>query len=292
MASAHTDLAQHFIDMIPADASVSAQSALVPHISHRSHIYLFPYGDDYADYVFLDVTSDIYPFFSHDYIAAAKKVLLSGHYGILAAQDGYLLLKRGLPPPSISSDSPFQGGEKALLNLPDSFCSFERVSPQEITNPLQVMFANTGSPAATMNLLGYGVAAPFIFSMSNNYIQITTYWQISAPTTLPLQIVALIVDKNGKEHFATTYFPALSWCPTDTWQPGTVLRVTSGAFFIGAIPSGIAHVSLALVPLAHPYSTIMDVQARLELRVVNAPNVIADPQGTNALQLATITLVP
>ena len=292
VASAHTELAQHFIDMIPAEASVSAQSALVPHLSHRAHIYLFPYADDYADYVFLDVTSDIYPFYSHDYIAAVKRVLLSGDYGILAAQDGYLLLKRGLPAPSISPDSPFQAGENALLNLPDGFCSFMQVSPQQVTNPLQVTFASKGSPAAMLNLIGYGVAAPSTFSMSANYIQISTYWQLNTPTTLPVQIVALIVDKNGKEHFATTYFPALSWCPTDTWKPGTVLKVTSGAFFIGAIPVGLAHVAIALVPLARPYDTIMDLKARLALDRVNASSKVNDPEGTNALQLAAITLVP
>jgi len=292
VASAHTELAQHFINMIPSGASVSAQTALVPHISHRAHIYLFPYADDYADYVFLDVTSDIYPFYSHDYIAAVKKVLLSGDYGILAAQDGYLLLKRGLSPPSVSQDSPFRAGENALLNLPDGFCSFVRVSPQQVTNPLQVTFANKGSPAAMMNLIGSGVAAPYTFSMGADYIQITTYWQINTPTTLPVQIVALIVDRNGKEHFATTFFPALSWCPTDTWKPGMVLKVTSGAFFIGAIPIGLAHVSIALVPLAHPYDTIMDVKARLALHRVSAPSTVGDPAGTNALQLATITLVP
>ncbi len=289
VVTAHTQLAQHFIDMIPPEASVSAQSALLPHLSHRSSIYLFPYGDDYADYVFLDVTSDIYPFYAHDYIAAVKKVLLSGNYGIVAAQDGYMLLKRGLPPPSISADSPFHAGENTLLNLPDSFCSFMRVSPQQVTNPLHVLFTNT---AASMNLVGYGVAAPQTFSMGANYIQVTTYWQVSTPTTLPLQIVALIVDKNGKEHFASTYFPAISWCPTDTWKPGTVLRVTSGAFFIGAIPTGLAHVAIALVPLTHPYSTIMDIQSRIPLRIVNAPATVIDPQGTNALHLATITLVP
>lgn len=292
VATAHTQLAQHFIDMIPPDASVSAQSALVPHLSHRTQIYLFPYGDNYADYVFLDVTSDIYPFYSHDYVTAVKKVLLSGNYGIVAAQDGYLLLKRGLPPPTVSSDSPFQSGENALVNLPGSFCSFVNASPQEVTNPLQVTFTNKGSPIAALNLVSYGVAAPSTFSMNANYIQITTYWQINAPTRLPVQIVALIVDKNGKEHFASTYFPALSWCPTDTWKPGMLVRVTSGAFFIGAIPTGLAHVSIALVPLAQPYSTIMNVHSRLEVQVVKAPTTVTDPQGTNALQLATITLVP
>ena len=96
--SAHTALAQQFIDKIPTDMSVSAQSQLVPHLSHRSDIYLFPYAVDQAQYIFLDVTSDVYPYYSfHDYLQAVKNTLSSGQYGIIAAQDGYLLLGRGLP---------------------------------------------------------------------------------------------------------------------------------------------------------------------------------------------------
>jgi uncharacterized membrane protein len=96
--SAHTALAEQFIDKIPPDISVSAQSELVPHLSHRSAIYLFPYKADQAKYVFLDVTSDVYPYYSfHDYLQAVKNTLSSGQYSIIAAQDGYLLLRRGLP---------------------------------------------------------------------------------------------------------------------------------------------------------------------------------------------------
>src|SRR5207248_9015957 len=41
----HTQLAQRFIDMIPPTASVSAQSRLVPHVSQRLNVYMFPYAD-------------------------------------------------------------------------------------------------------------------------------------------------------------------------------------------------------------------------------------------------------
>ncbi len=51
--TAHDALAQRFIEMIPASASVSAQSTLVPHISERTNIYQFPYDDDNANYIFL-----------------------------------------------------------------------------------------------------------------------------------------------------------------------------------------------------------------------------------------------
>src|SRR5947209_6022879 len=59
--NAHIALAQRFIDMIPPSASVSAQSHLVPHISPRMNIYLFPYADDQADYIFLAVSVNTYP---------------------------------------------------------------------------------------------------------------------------------------------------------------------------------------------------------------------------------------
>ena len=96
----HTALAQHFIAMIPPTASVSAQTRLVPHLSQRLSIYLFPYGDDQAKYILLDVTGDTYPYGNvQAYDDEVKKVLLSGHYGIVAVENGYLLLERGLPPP-------------------------------------------------------------------------------------------------------------------------------------------------------------------------------------------------
>ena len=100
--TAHTQLAQRFIDMIPPTASVSAQSRLVPHLSQRLNVYMFPYADDRANYILLDVTGDRYPYFNAQaYTHEVKKVLQSGNYGILVARDGYLLLERGLPPPPV-----------------------------------------------------------------------------------------------------------------------------------------------------------------------------------------------
>jgi len=100
--TAHTQLAQRFIDMIPPTASVSAQSRLVPHLSQRLNVYMFPYADDRANYILLDVTGDRYPYFNAQaYTREVKKVLQSGNYGIQAAENSYLLLERGLPPPAV-----------------------------------------------------------------------------------------------------------------------------------------------------------------------------------------------
>ena len=124
--SAHTALAQQFIDKIPPDMFVSAQSELVPHLSHRSDIYLFPYAVDQAQYIFLEVTSDVYPYYSfHDYLQAVKNTLSSGQYGIIAAQDGYLLLGHGLPLTDTASCSadPYTNSGPVLSSLLGNVCS-------------------------------------------------------------------------------------------------------------------------------------------------------------------------
>ena len=298
--NAHTELAQHFVDMIPASASVSAQSHLVPHISQRLNIYLFPYADDRANYIFLDVTGNTYPLVSYLYKHEVKKVLLSGDYGIVAAQDGYLLLKRGLPAPGISPYSPYGGSSDVsnlLPDLPATFCSFVHVAPQQVQHPLQATFTSTSTStsasaagSASMNLVGLSAVYPRVFSLNAGSIQITTYWKVSAPTPFPVQLLALVIDKNGKNHFATNDFPAASWCPTNTWQPGATISVVSDLFLLRGIPKGLAHISLALLPVTHPFSTIMDEQSWFSLKTVNGSGV--STHETRALQVATVSIVP
>lgn len=295
--SVHTDLAQHFIDMIPEDASASAQSSLVPHISHRSSIYLFPYDDDQADYLFLDVTSEMYPFLeTYDYVREVKRVLLSGNYGVVGAQDGYLLLKRGLPAPGISPNSLSSVAEYVLPDLPEDFCSFASVAPQEVIHPLQVMFTapGTAGPGASMDLVGYNVTVPAPFSLGASYMQVTTYWQVTQPTLSDLQLQVLMTGQSGGEYIVTSDFPTAYWCPTNTWKSGTVLMLQSKFFKLPSyLPNGLAHVSIALIPVADVGKLVEQQRHdRFPLQVVKASGAVMPVQGANALQLATITLVP
>src|SRR6266496_2767927 len=295
--TAHTALAQHFIDMIPHDASVSAQSSLAPHLSERSEIYLFPYADDSADDIFLDVSSDVYPFYgSPDYTHEVKKVLQRGNYGVLAAQDGYLLLKRGITPPAALPYSPSSDTsdlDDLFFNPSDNFCSYISVPPKQVLHPLHVTFSSSDG-TDTMNLIGYSVSAADRFSLGAGYMQITTYWQVNKPTLHPLQSVVLVTDKNGGKHIVSVDVPPLAWCPTNTWKTGLVQRLTSRVFSLSGshIPNGLAHISVALLPVTHPFSTMVGEQNWLPLHISQAPATIVPTQGTNALQLATITIVP
>jgi hypothetical protein len=296
--SAHEKLAQRFVNMVPPSASVSAQTKLVPHLSHREHIFMFPYEDQTADYVLLDTTGDIYPYINAvDYVRAAKSVLLSGKYGIVAAEGGFLLLKQGLPAPGVSPYSAVKPGNGSdnlhvLPNIPASFCNNTTVDPRSISNPLQVTFKGTDG---SMDLVGYAVVVPTpVVSKARGYTQVTTYWRVNKPITTPLQILLLDTGSDGHEYFASTDFPSLLWCQTNTWQSGTVIKVQSRVFDLqgSSVPNGLAHMSIALLPLTQSSSTIMNVQARLPLHIVSAPSAVTSTNDTTALQIKQLQLVP
>ncbi len=293
--NAHIALAQHFIEKIPANASVSAQSHLVPHLSERTNIYLFPYQDDRADYIFLDVTGNTYPLISFSYVDEVKKVLLNGGYGVAAAQDGYLLLKRGLSSVGISPHSLFQSSSDVghlLPNLPDQFCSFINTVPPSVQNVTGVTFTATDSSASALNLVGLNVVTPSVYSLTAGSMQISLLWKTNAATQMPARILVMVTDTNGKDHFATIDFPALEWCPTNTWQQGQVYSTISDIFLLSRIPNGLAHVSIVLLPVTYPFNTIMGQQSWYPVHVTNTSVPVVGSHANTALQVATISIVP
>jgi len=293
----HTQLAQQFVNAIPQGASVSAQSDLIPHVSERKSIYLFPYADNYAQYIFLDVTGNIYPFAGEpDYITEVKQVLFSGNYGVAAAQDGYLLLQRGLPAPGISPHSMYGDSSNVadlLPNLPPAFCSFTQVPAAQVPASGQATF--TGAAGANvMNLSGLNASIPALYSLSNGGLQITLYWKVTAPTEVPVQMLVFVTDKNGNRHLLSNAFLLFDWCPTNTWTPGTTVEVSTSLLFINNIkhmPYGLAHVSLAFLPATQPSDTLMDEQAWFSVNVTKSAGSLSATNGGKALQVATIQIV-
>jgi hypothetical protein len=184
-----------------------------------------------------------------------------------------------------------QQGYDVLLQLPDNFCSFIRVSPQQVTHPLKVDFsATTNSSTDALSLVGYSVAPPQSFSVvTPHYMQVTAYWKVNTPQLPPLSLQLLLFNAHGQQEFASADFPSLSWCPTSTWKPGTILRTTSSAVWIGAVPNGLAHVAIALLPFTTSIDTTSDDTERLPLHILKAPPSVTPIKGTNALQLDSFT---
>jgi uncharacterized membrane protein len=79
---------------IPADAIVSAQFNLVPHISQRERAHIYPRIDD-ATYVFLDTQGQIEPFQTQaKYQAAIETTRADSAFEVVTEQDGFILLHR------------------------------------------------------------------------------------------------------------------------------------------------------------------------------------------------------
>jgi hypothetical protein len=88
---------------VPPEASVSTLSDIVPHLSNRDEIYLFPSVAE-ADYLLFDsaVDGNFYPLASRDARSEAIATLIpyitGGEYGLVRSEDGIVLLQRGREP--------------------------------------------------------------------------------------------------------------------------------------------------------------------------------------------------
>lgn len=96
----HDEVVGSFFSQIPRQASVSAVSDLVPHLSDRETIYMFPTTEQ-AEYILFDAypKADFWPYISRNARSDASRALVpylaSGEYGVARADDWVLLLRRG-----------------------------------------------------------------------------------------------------------------------------------------------------------------------------------------------------
>lgn len=96
MAPDRREVARSLIAQIPPEASVSAQDELLPHLSHRREIYLFPTVED-ADYILMDRLGSTYPLESEDYEVFWQAAQAPYQYEKLYDDNDFLLLKREEP---------------------------------------------------------------------------------------------------------------------------------------------------------------------------------------------------
>jgi uncharacterized membrane protein len=87
---------QTCLKVIPADASVSASNALLPHLSHRHEIYLLTMKHD-ADYVAIDLATYLGHYFPGEEASVRTTILdsLANGYGVACSQGTTVVLRRG-----------------------------------------------------------------------------------------------------------------------------------------------------------------------------------------------------
>src|SRR3984893_4720002 len=96
---------QSCLKVIPADASVSASNALLPHLSHRHEIYLLTMKHD-ADYVAIDLATYLGHYFPGEQAAVRTVIVdsLANGYGVGCSQGTMVVLQRGAIGNQLSPD--------------------------------------------------------------------------------------------------------------------------------------------------------------------------------------------
>jgi uncharacterized membrane protein len=82
---------------IPADARVSAQSPLVPHLPPSDGVRMFP-DTARAELIALDLERGSWPLEPDAYEAAVRSLLRAGRYGVVDHRDGIVFLRDGADP--------------------------------------------------------------------------------------------------------------------------------------------------------------------------------------------------
>jgi uncharacterized membrane protein len=231
----HHRLAREFMALIPADAPLSAQSSLYPHLAHREKAYLFPAVND-AEYIFLDVTSPPYPIAVEKLHWEIQRLLKSQEFGVLAARDGYLLLKKGL-------------SKNLETDLPDEFYTFARADEgvaRAVPFPLRAHFADV------LELVGYDYSILNVIHAHQLPATVTTYWRLLRPLNMDYSFTFFFTRQDGA--IVGCYAggtPTSLWYPTSVWQEGEVIRMETPILPIGRLRDVMVAVTL---PTADPWS--------------------------------------
>ncbi len=197
----HQRLGEAFVAMVPPQSGVSAGTTINPHVSQRSSLYLFPEIKD-SEYILLDVSANTHPIDGPSQRRVIIDLLKGGQWGILAADDGYLLMGKGM------------GGS----SFPDRFFDFARARDPQIGYPLEVTFG-------PLRFLGYSVEPKGGLHGKDPYATFTLYWRSLEPVKKDYGIAIFLISPSNTVAANLARHAATIWYPTSQWQPGEIIKV-------------------------------------------------------------------
>jgi uncharacterized membrane protein len=203
--TAHAARAAALADSIPSDASVSATSSLVPRLTRRAHVYVFPAVLD-ADYIFLDLLAGPAPTSAGDVFLRVQSLLANGGWQIQTAEDGLLVLQRkpDAPPSSITTLVPM-------------------LFPQ-VAGPLA---PSDSGPASAMTLLDARlVPAPdAAIDVDGPRWMLHTTWRTPHIPPPPGTRLHFWLDLGTAEPRDAWDIAELWWNPPDAWAPDATISI-------------------------------------------------------------------
>ena len=210
--TSHHRVGEAIARSIPTDAAVSAQPNLNPHVSGRKTLYRFPYIGD-AEYIFLDVSSLAN---KSDQYGLIRDLLAGAEFGLVRAEDGYLLLRRGAPRAAL----PETFGQYAVV--PKAADGTLLHPPQYRTD---IVFGDA------LRLVGFDILDGRHTEMPQTPLRFFFYWQALKPLPEDYRFALYLLDPN-RQVIGTIDLGELpgvqSWYPPTRWQPGETIKMEIG----------------------------------------------------------------
>ncbi len=223
----HHRLLDKFRVLLPRDAGVTTQYNLVTRLAQREHIYTFPWIDSETDYILLDVTHEPGVMAGGKVYRAVVQELLDGdEFGVITAEDGYILLKR-------CAGTVCRDTEEGL---PDEFYDFARVPEVQPQFPMTVDFGDK------LRLIGIDYV-----STRRCFVQVNLYWQALNELNHDYDFDLWLHDAEGNIHWQQGTKSTTLWYPTSSWRRGERVIVWSQTIPVSQL--GVGYFSLH-IPLA------------------------------------------
>ncbi|MDP2726989.1 MAG: DUF2079 domain-containing protein, partial [Dehalococcoidia bacterium] len=192
---------------IPTQAGVVAQSDLVPHLSRREMVYMFPEVPSYdgIDYILLDREGNRYPLADSDeaYQQAVAVVLADPQFHLVDDREGYLLLER------------------------------TREGPTTLDFVL----------GGKVKFYGYSLRDT---DSSSRDLTLSLYWETLAPLSEDYSLFIHLVDTQGRRLAQWDGPPLGRHLPTTRWRPGSRLRGNYVVSLPQDIPQGSYRLNIGL----------------------------------------------
>lgn len=226
MLDPHTRLGYQLMQQIPAGATVAAQSEFyIPLTTTRRYtVQEFAPHVDYrsTDYLFGDTTR-----FWYDYHRATwEHWRASGYFELVAAQDGYFLLKRQAIDRARQTDTGW-----AVLGLLDA--------PNPLLQSSKITYGGD------LTLLGYALVPDRSLS-GGDTLRLILEWQAVRKIDERYTMLAQLVDEQGHLWAEDDHAPLDGSLPTDRLKAGDLLRDEYVLALPRTMPPGIFQLTIGL----------------------------------------------
>lgn len=208
---AHHAVGEKITALIPPEVNVIAQAELVPRVSHRQKVEVWtgPLNTD-ADFIFLDVAHPAFVNRNNAQGELLTGMVIEPSFGLIAANNGYLLLQRGAPRLPISKE----------------FYSFVFASQEAVVPQTSVVFGDE------IELITVDTFWQRQADENVNEPQVILTFRVLAKPTEDYNLVLYRVNEVGRLEGATIeQAPALIWWPTGRWMPGDLIKVRVTPFW-------------------------------------------------------------